>query len=193
MTRSCYTPRTSQVSVLGCPLVRTVAGRAARLCALAILLLHPPEVSAQKAVAQRAADYVAEYQRQLIAIVADEKYVQDIRSQIPEDPGAPRSRSTTGEVFFIFTAPARGWMAIRDVRTVDGAPAPERTDVRAILATLPATEVGERMRSYNPATTSAVSYGPSTSRPSRSFHSTRATDPGFASRRSSARTSTGTP
>jgi hypothetical protein len=40
-------------------------------------------------------------------------------------------------------------MAIRDVRTVDGAPAPERTDVRAILATLPVTEVGDRMRSYN--------------------------------------------
>ena len=136
MTRSCYTPRTSPVSVLGFSL-------------LAILLLLPPEVSAQKAVAQRAADYVAEYQRQLIAIVADEQYVQDIRSQIPEEPGAPRSRSTTGEVFFIFTVPARGWMAIRDVRTVDGAPAPERTDVRAILATLPATEVGERMRSYN--------------------------------------------
>ena len=136
MTRSCYTPRTSQVRVPGFPL-------------LAILLLLPPEVSAQKAVAQRAADYVADYQRQLIAIVADETYVQDIRSQIPEDSGAPRSRSTTGEVFFIFTAPSRGWMAIRDVRTVDGAPAPERTDVRATLATLPAAEVGERMRSYN--------------------------------------------
>jgi hypothetical protein len=104
---------------------------------------------AQKAVAQRAADYVASYQRELTAIVADEAYVQDIRGQFPEDPGAPRSRSTDGEVFFIFTAASRGWMAIRDVRTVDGAPAPERTDVRAILATLPATEVGERMRSYN--------------------------------------------
>jgi hypothetical protein len=121
----------------------------ALLCALGILPLSPESLSAQKAIAQRAADYVADYQRELIAIVADEEYGQDIRSQVPEDPGAPRSRTTTGEVFFIFTAPSRGWMAIRDVRTVDGAAAPERTDVRAILATLPVTEVGERMRSYN--------------------------------------------
>lgn len=139
----------SQVSVPGFPLVRTVARHIALVCAVAILPLLPAGVSAQKAIAQRAADYVASYQRELIAIVADEAYVQDIRSQIPEDPGAPRSRSTAGEVFFIFTAPSRGWMAIRDVQTVDGAPAPERTDVRAILATLPPREVGERMRSYN--------------------------------------------
>jgi hypothetical protein len=116
---------------------------------LGILLLFPGAPSAQKAIAQRAADYVADYQRELTAIVADEEYVQDVRSQVPQVPGAPRSRSTTGEVFFIFTAPSRGWMAIRDVRTVDGAPAPERTDVRATLATLPVTQVGEQMRSYN--------------------------------------------
>jgi hypothetical protein len=126
-----------------------VAGRIALICASGILLLFQGSVSAQKAIAQRAADYVADYQRELTAIVADEEYVQDVRSQIPEDPGAPRSRSTTGEVFFIFTSRPRGWMAIRDVWTVDGAPAPERTDVRAILATLPVTEVGERMRSHN--------------------------------------------
>ena len=130
-------------------MVRTAAGRIALSCALGILLRSPGSLSAQKAITQRAADYVADYQSELIAIVADEEYVQHIRSQVPEDPGAPRSRATTGEVFFIFTAPSRGWMAIRDVRTVDGAPAPERTDVRAILATLPVTEAGERMRSHN--------------------------------------------
>jgi hypothetical protein len=106
-------------------------------------------VSAQKGIAERAAAYVAEYQRQLTAIVADEQYVQDIRSQVPADAGAPRARSTTGEVFFIFTAPSRGWMAIRDVQTVDGGAAPERTNVREILRTLPVTQVGEQMASYN--------------------------------------------
>jgi hypothetical protein len=126
-----------------------VAGRTALICTLGGLLPFPAAVSAQKAIAERAADYVAGYQRELAAIVADEEYVQDIRRQVPQDPGAPRFRSTTGEVFFIFTAPSRGWMAIRDVRTVDGAPVPERTDVRAILATLPVTQVGEQMRSYN--------------------------------------------
>ena len=32
-------------------------------------------------------------------------------------PGAPRSRSTAGEVFFIFTAPSRGWMAMSPIDT----------------------------------------------------------------------------
>ena len=81
--------------------------------------------------------------------MADEAYVQDVRSQIPAVPGAPRSRSTTGEVFFIFTERPRGWMAIRDVQTVDGAAERERTDVREVLRTLPVTQVGEQMRSHN--------------------------------------------
>jgi hypothetical protein len=112
-------------------------------------LPSPAAVSAQKGIAERAAAYVADYQRQLTAIVADEQYVQNIGSQVPPDPDAPRSRSTTGEVFFIFTAPSRGWMAIRDVQTVDGTAASERTDVREILRTLPVGQVGEQMASYN--------------------------------------------
>ena len=116
---------------------------------LGFLLPSPAAVSAQKGIAERAAAYVADYQRQLTAIVADEQYVQNIGNQVPPDPDAPRSRSTTGEVFFIFTAPSRGWMAIRDVQTVDGTAAPERTNVREILRTLPVTQVGEQMASYN--------------------------------------------
>jgi hypothetical protein len=101
----------------------------------------------RKKVEQRAAEYVAAYQQQLTAIVADEAYVQTVRHEALE--AGTRSRSTTGEVFFIFSAPGRGWMAIRDVQTVDGAPAAQRTDVRQILRTLPAAQVGDRMRSYN--------------------------------------------
>src|SRR5687767_11824919 len=101
----------------------------------------------RKNVQRLAAEYVAAYQQQLTAIVADEAYVQQVRRDA-QDAGL-RSRSTTGEVFFIFSAPGRGWMAIRDVQTVDGAPAAERADVRQILRTLPAAQVGDRMRSYN--------------------------------------------
>jgi hypothetical protein len=100
-----------------------------------------------KAVVQRAADYVATYQEELTAIVADETYTQEVRRNL-EEPGA-RSRTTTGEVFFTFTTAGRGWMAIRDVLTIDGAPAPEPANVREILRTLPAAHVGDRMRSYN--------------------------------------------
>ena len=121
---------------------------AAIAAGLGVWLRCPPAVLAEKSIERLAAEYVTAYQQELTAIVADEEYVQDVRAQVPAVPGAPRSRTTAGEVFFIFTAP-QGWMAIRDVRIVDGAPAAEREDVRDILRTLPAGEVAERMRSYN--------------------------------------------
>jgi hypothetical protein len=101
----------------------------------------------RKSVEERAADYVATYQEELTAIVADETYTQEVRRD-PQEPGA-QLRTTAGEVFFIFTTAGRGWMAIRDVLTIDGAPVRERTDVREILRTVPAAHVGDRMRSYN--------------------------------------------
>jgi hypothetical protein len=100
-------------------------------------------------VRQLAASYVDEYQRQLAAIVADEVYVQEIRAQDPVDDGAPRSRTLRGEVFFLFAAAEREWMAIRDVKEVDGVPVSGTTDVRATLRTLPAGQVADRMKSYN--------------------------------------------
>ena len=100
-------------------------------------------------VRELAAAYVDDYQKQLAAIVADEVYVQEIRAQDPADEAAPRSRTLRGEVFFLFAAAERGWMAIRDVKEVDGAPLTGTTDVRATLRTLPAEQVADRMKSYN--------------------------------------------
>jgi hypothetical protein len=124
----------------------------ASLAPRAVLSARGAGPEARKSVEQLAAEYVAAYQEQLTAIVADETYTQRILDdQEPLDLTAvrPRSRSTGGEVFFIFTPGGRGWMAIRDVLTVDGAPVRERTDVREILRTSPAAHVGDRMRSYN--------------------------------------------
>ena len=98
---------------------------------------------------QLAASYVDEYQKQLAAIVADEVYVQEIRAQQPPEEGAPRSRTLRGEVFFLFAAAEREWMAIRDVKEVDGVPLTGTRDVRATLRTLPAAQVADRMKSYN--------------------------------------------
>lgn len=100
-------------------------------------------------VRQLAAGYVDDYQKQLAAIVADEVYVQEIRAQDPADEGAPRSRTLRGEVFFLFAAVEREWMAIRDVKEVDGVPLTGTRDVRATLRTLPAGQVADRMKSYN--------------------------------------------
>jgi hypothetical protein len=98
---------------------------------------------------QLAAAYVDDYQKQLTAIVADETYRQAIRGQDPEDEGAPRARTTRGEVFFMFAAAEREWMAIRDVREVDGAPVSGGADVRETLRTLAPGLVAERMKAYN--------------------------------------------
>jgi hypothetical protein len=97
---------------------------------------------------QLAASYIDDYQRQLTAIVADEVYVQEIRSQVPAEDG-PRSRRLRGEVFFLFAAAEREWMAIRDVQEVDGTPLRGTTDVRETLRTLPPAQVADRMKSYN--------------------------------------------
>jgi hypothetical protein len=98
---------------------------------------------------QLAGSYVDEYQKQLAAIVADEVYVQEIRAQNPPEEDAPRSRTLRGEVFFLFAAAEREWMAIRDVKEVNGVPLTGTRDVRATLRTLPAAQVADRMKSYN--------------------------------------------
>jgi len=105
--------------------------------------------AARAGLQQLAASYVDEYQRQLTAIVADETYVQEIRAQDPPEEGAPRSRTLRGEVFFLFAAAEREWMAIRDVHEVNGAAVTGTTDVRTTLSTLPAAQVAGRMKSYN--------------------------------------------
>jgi hypothetical protein len=98
---------------------------------------------------ERAAAYVAAYQRQLTAIVADETYTQRITGQIPFDATMPRSRTVRSEIFFMFLPGERWWMAIRDVAAVDGRPAVERPDLRAALRALPAAEVAGRFKAYN--------------------------------------------
>ena len=106
-------------------------------------------MAAAPSVVQLAADYVAGYQRELTEIVADEVVVQDVRASGYNSMATTRSRTTRGEIFFIFATPERQWMAVRDVAEVDGEPAPRRGDVREALATLSPREVAERMRSFN--------------------------------------------
>jgi hypothetical protein len=107
-----------------------------------------PDVSA-KAVVAAAAAYVAEYQRQLTFVVAEESYRQQIALQTPRDPKMPRVRTTRSEVFFL-AAPDHGeWMTIRDVLAVDGSAVTDRPDLREALRTLPAREVAATFKDYN--------------------------------------------
>ncbi|CAN5835103.1 hypothetical protein BH18ACI5_BH18ACI5_04980 [soil metagenome] len=96
-----------------------------------------------------AARYVTDYQQQLTAVVADETYTQEVRAQVPEQRGAPRSRSMRSEMFFMFAPFEHQWMAIRDVADVDGVALADRPDLRASLQTLPATEVAASFKRSN--------------------------------------------
>ncbi len=95
------------------------------------------------------AAYVAEYQRQLTSVLADELYTQEIVAQRPHDAKMPRSRRLRSEVFFIFAPATREWMAIRDVLEADGAPLESRPDLREALQTRSARDAASAFKNYN--------------------------------------------
>lgn len=127
-----------------------------RAAAIALIAASCAVVSASqspdtstRAVVKAAAAYVAEYQRQLTSILADEIYTQEIVEQVPLAADMPRTRRITSEVFFMFAPATRDWMAIRDVVAVDGEPLRGRPDLRQALAALPAREVAAKFKEYN--------------------------------------------
>lgn len=128
---------------------------AALLFAMAVLRAHaaapaPPqqEAIAVAAFVNAAANYVRQYEEELTSVVARETYRQNLRVQTPRVENGPRSRTLTSEVFFMFVE-RQGWMAIRDVLDVDGAPLESRPDLRRALAELPPSQVAARFKAYN--------------------------------------------
>jgi hypothetical protein len=121
------------------------------------LSLPPTRPSAQvpildlstSGVVAATARYVSDYEEQLTAVIADESYSQEVRAQVPEDRGAPRSRSMRSEMFFMFASFEHQWMAIRDVIEIDGGAVAERPDLRASLETLPASQVAATFKASN--------------------------------------------
>ena len=107
-----------------------------------------PDTS-RKAVVDAAARYVADYQRQLTSVIADELYTQEITAQSPRDPQMPRLRRTQGEVFFIYAASSHHWMAVRDVMSLDGRALDDRPDLRDAFQTLAVADVAARFKEYN--------------------------------------------
>lgn len=107
-----------------------------------------PDTS-ERAVVSAGGAYVAEYQRQLTSILADELYTQEIVDQRPHDANMPRSRRLRSEVFFMFAPATREWMAIRDVLEADGAPLEDRPDLRHALSTRSARDAAGAFKEYN--------------------------------------------
>ena len=95
-----------------------------------------------------AAAYVADYQRELTSVVADEIYTQHVVAQQPRDGSRPLKATLTSEIFFMFT-PGHDWMAIRDVRAVNGRALENRPDLRQALRQLAPPEVAGKFKAYN--------------------------------------------
>lgn len=111
-------------------------------------VLSASQTAAPDGLVDRAAAYVLDYQQQLTAVVADERYTQHVRLQVPRDTGMPARRTTLSEIFFLHV-PGHDWMAMRDVMTSDGYPVPNRPDLKAALRRLDAPEVARQFKTYN--------------------------------------------
>jgi hypothetical protein len=81
-------------------------------------------------VLQRAADYVADFHRQLASIVAEERYVQDWISFRPRVEGIRglEHRELRSDLLLVRPGGDAGWMEFRDVFDVDGRPVRERSE-----------------------------------------------------------------
>ena len=91
---------------------------------------QPPSLST---VLQRAADYVADFHRQLASIVAEERYVQDWKTKsvrVMQDRGTADlgHRVLLSDLLLVKPSGDAGWMEFRDVFDVDGRPVHERSE-----------------------------------------------------------------
>jgi hypothetical protein len=122
------------------------------LSSVAALATPPPSTPGSidistKALTDRAAAYVADYQTKFAFLVAQENYTQTVTH-----PGQPlRRRVMSGEMFLTFLRTDRDWIAVHDVAEVDGAPVPDRENLQTLLQRADITTVGRQIANRNAA------------------------------------------
>ena len=99
-----------------------------------------------KAVTTAAAAYLAEYQKQLSFLLADESYTQRV-----SDGGRheTESRTMTGESFLTFVPADHAWMSVHDVAVVDGREVDDREDLQMLLQRDSITGVAQLLMQRN--------------------------------------------
>jgi hypothetical protein len=117
-----------------------------------------------KAVLARARQYVADYDRALIAVVADEHYVQTAGSLEDQEVGEHRERVLESEFAWIHLPALLETIGVRDVLRVDGQVVADGSrlhallehprqdasgEVRAILAESARHNIGALERNFN--------------------------------------------
>ena len=113
--------------------------------AIAALLTAGQTVPSTKAIVSAVSTYVSQYQREFIALVADERVTQ----RVSERGAVTATREWRGELFSAFVDDERRWMSVHDIQRVDGQPVDGREDVRSLLRTQSLREIGPRLAAQN--------------------------------------------
>jgi hypothetical protein len=111
------------------------------MAAIALPQSLPPARAIVKAITQ----YVGDYQRQFVQLVADERAVQRVTAA----GSLLATRELRGELFSTFLADTGGWMSLHDIQQVDGEPVPAGPNVRALLQSQSIRELGPRLAAEN--------------------------------------------
>lgn len=126
-----------------------VAGLLAASATLAAEQRPPSLDLSTRAIVERAAAYVAGYQREFAFLIADEHTVQEAflgKDDLRVPAGA---RTTRGEVFITYLETLRHWTVARDIAEVDGRPVLNRVDLRALLTREDPDTVARRLFAIN--------------------------------------------
>jgi hypothetical protein len=99
------------------------------IASLAITLASAQEPTADL-VLDRAAQYVVEFQRQLSGVVAEERYVQDVRYPLGNARLSltPTHRELKSDLLLVKPAGVDRWLQFRDVFEVDNKPVHDRSE-----------------------------------------------------------------
>lgn len=114
----------------------------------------PPDTSASAVIA-KAVSYLEEYRKTLQFVLADEVTVQEVFSRLGNRPGPPSltspsaRRVTSGEFFLTYLAADGGWIGVRDIAVVDGAPVEERDNLRELLTKANFARLGRQLADRN--------------------------------------------
>lgn len=104
----------------------------------ALIAQAPPVNTSTRAVVSAAAAYVAAYEARMQYVLADEVATQRVAPR----NGAAETRTTRADFFLTFLAADATWIAVRDVRSVDGAPVHDPDNIRALIDRAPLARLG---------------------------------------------------
>jgi hypothetical protein len=127
---------------------RPAIDRRAVVWGLVVAAIGGPGLAAEPSIRDRVAAYIHDYQRALRFVVADEVYTQVVRDASGKDTAA---RVMRGEVFLAHLPADRAWMAVHDVREVDGRAVDGAEDLAGLLRSGNVTPVARRLAARNAA------------------------------------------